>query len=126
MESLHDKIRTRLLAQAGIFPEKKLSKPLDEIEREQWNAKFERYMRNRLIMGYLRYGPIKKQMQYPKYDNVSSMKARLELYAKTRNREHLVDIANLCMVEFSTHPNYPFIASDDAEHVKSVDPQRKV
>ncbi|PWM30184.1 MAG: hypothetical protein DBX55_05055, partial [Verrucomicrobia bacterium] len=32
------------------------------------------------------------------------------------NREHLVDIANLAMIEFATHPDYPFHPSDDGVH----------
>ena len=69
-----------------------------------------------MIMGYFRYGSLKSQIGAGKYDNVGSIEKRLLLYKKDHNREHLVDIANLAMIEFAVHPNYPFKASDDGEH----------
>lgn len=68
-------------------------------------------------MGYFRYGPMGKK---PGYDNIGSVKKRIELYEQTGNLEHLVDIANLAMVEFveGQHPNRHFSASDDGIHVE--------
>lgn len=34
------------------------------------------------------------------------------------NREHLVDAANLCLVEFAVHPEKPFSPVDDGEHTQ--------
>lgn len=76
-------------------------------------------MRHRLIMGGLRYGRIHEEK--PKYDRISSAISRLNKYSKTGNLEFLVDVANLCLLEFEegNHPNKHFNSIDDGEHVKS-------
>ena len=58
----------------------------------------------------------------PKYDRVSSMIKRIELYAETHNTEHLVDVANLAMMEFveGDHPDKHFCAIDDGAHTKTI------
>lgn len=114
----HDAIRERLLARAGIFPQRESAPSLDEIYKMQWSRQFEEAMRNRMAMGYFRYGALPKQIGRHKYDNIGSVERRLALYKKDRNREHLVDIANLCLVEFVVHPELPFIAADDGEHTQ--------
>ena len=58
-------------------------------------------------MGYFRYGSLQSQIGRAKYDNVSSIEKRLSIKSD-HNREHLVDIANLAMMEFTTHPDLPF------------------
>jgi len=89
------------------------------IFKVNWSPAFEQFMRNRLAMGYFRYGPLNKQ---PKglYDNVGSIRKRLALFEKTGNDEILVDIANLCMCEFvnGTHPTKHFKSVDDGIHVE--------
>jgi hypothetical protein len=48
----------------------------------------------------------------------------LRKYKADGNQEHLVDAANLCMVEFiqpACHPSPHFTPSDDGEHA-SVNP----
>lgn len=113
-------LRERLLALAGVHPKIEAPKlSFKEILRAQWSAKFERLMRNRMAMGFFRYGPLREQIGKNKYDNLSNIEARLKLYKKDLNREHLVDIANLCMVEFVVHPEYPFKPNDDSLHVKT-------
>lgn len=117
MNSTHDILRARLLFKAGIFKTPKgVFKTLSEIYQEQWNHEFEQKMRNRLAMGYFRYGPLKDQIGRHPYDNVKSIEERLQAYIKTHNREHLVDIANLALVEFTVHPEFPFKSSDDGIH----------
>jgi len=62
-------------------------------------------MRNRLIIGALRYGllhaPGKKR-----YDRVAGARKRLAQYQETGNLECLVDVANMALLEFeeSHHP----------------------
>ena len=121
MQTLHDILRNRLLAQAGIFEVSPKPTPtLDEIYRKQWSSEFEQAMRNRMAMGYFRYGWLADQIGKAKFDNIASIKQRLSLYQENRNREHLVDVANLCLVEFATHPEYPFIAVDDGIHTPAI------
>lgn len=116
MTTLHDYLRARLLQQAGVFEPTEPAPSLDEIARIQSCPQFEEYRKNRMIMGYFRYGSLQSQMGRAKYDNVGSIEKRLLLYRGDKNREHLVDIANLAMIEFATHPDYPFHPSDDGVH----------
>ena len=100
MKFLHDIIRERLLFQAGIFPKPKKNIDYNEIRRKQWSIKFEELMRNRLCMGYFRYGELSMQKGKCPTDNVVEIERRLKEYRRTRNAENLVDIANFAMVEF--------------------------
>lgn len=116
MQTVHDYLRARLLQQAGVFEPVKPAPTLGEIARIQSCPCFEEYRKNRMIMGYFRYGSLQSQIGRAKYDNIGSIEKRLLLYREDKNREHLVDIANLAMIEFATHPDYPFRASDDGLH----------
>jgi hypothetical protein len=90
---------------------------LDSLRATEWSDAFERAMRDRLIMGSFRYGLIGADGK-PQYDRVSCCERRLALYRETHNMEHLVDIANLCQMEFveGQHPDRHFAASDDGVH----------
>ena len=120
MNTIHDMLRKRLLAQAGVFKPADPAPSLDEIYAMQWSAEFEQLMRNRLAMGFFRYGPLPKQVGYHKYDNLGSIEKRLSIYKETKNRELLVDIANLALVEFVVHPEHPFKAVDDGIHAERL------
>ena len=89
----------------------------EELEKTEWSVEFETYMRNRLIMGAMRYGRL-GAVNKPKYDCVSSMIKRLNKYKETGNKEFLIDVANICLVEFveCNHPNMHFESIDDGEH----------
>lgn len=91
---------------------------LVELQKSEWSFEFEKLMRNRLIMGALRYGRIGAKNK-PKYDRVTSMIKRLNKYQETGNKEFLVDVANLCLLEFEEchHPTAHFNSIDDGEHV---------
>lgn len=118
LPSVHEQLRERLLQRAGLgTPPPAPKHTLEELYRSQWSLRFEELMRNRLVMGGMRYGllhaPGKKQ-----YDRVASVKKRVQLYAETGNLEHLVDVANECLLEFeeSCHPLRHF-GAQDGEHV---------
>ena len=117
MKTLHKILHERLLAAAGVFETP--SAPmltLDEIFKIQWSDEFETAMRNRMAMGYFRYGDLRNQVGKRIYDNLGSMKRRICAYESDNNREHLVDIANLALVEFITNPDKPFKSVDDGIH----------
>ena len=92
---------------------------LDELKQSEWDDVFEQLMRNRLIMGAIRYGRIRAKGK-PKYDRVSSMIKRLRNYEESGNKEMLIDVANLCLLEFveCNHPKQHFHAGDEQEHVE--------
>ena len=102
------------------MPELELGKPitLDELQQTEWSVDFEKLMRNRLVMGALRYGRIGAKGK-PKYDRINSMIKRLIKYQEDGNKEFLVDVANLCLLEFveSNHPKQHFSSIDDGDHV---------
>lgn len=86
----------------------------------EWIPEFEKLQRNRLVMGALRYGTIAQNRMRPAhYDRVSSIRKRLDAYEQTGNLEHLVDIANLSMLEFdqSSHPLKHFAAADGESRI---------
>ena len=92
---------------------------LEELQESEWSPSFESMMRNRLIIGAMRYGrlsmPGKKD-----WDRIGSIKTRVDAYIKTGNLEHLVDIANLCLCEFveGRHPKRHFHSTDDGVHTE--------
>jgi len=96
--SIHSLLRDRLHAKAGLLPEAPRYS-LDHLEASQWSPEFERLMRNRMIMGGLRYGLLGAPGK-PLHDHLSSIAKRLDTYRDTGNLELLVDCANLCLVEF--------------------------
>lgn len=87
----------------------------------QWSPDFECLMRNRLVLGALRYGPLGARGK-PQYDRVASIKKRLDAYAQGGNLEMLVDAANLALLEFveGDHPRRHLraagVESDTDEH----------
>ena len=91
---------------------------LDDVLKQNWCAKFIQLMKNRMILGFFRYGPMDKKDG--KYDNIGSIKKRIALYEKCGNDEILVDCANLCMCEFvnGDHPKKHFKAVDDGIHTE--------
>ena len=119
MISIHKAIRARLKVPTNDNPSAGMS--IADLAAVQWSSEFERLMRNRLIMGAMRYGPLTRQ-QNGEFANVESAIARLRRYQQTGNTEHLVDAANLCLVEFTkgNHPKRHFAASDDGEHTKII------
>lgn len=94
---------------------------IDDLYRTEWSSEFERLMRNRLVMGALRYGRLRAPDK-PKYNRVGSIEKRVRQYAETGNLELLVDAANLCLIEYieGEHPKRHFRAADDEEHVEVV------
>ena len=61
--------------------------------------------KNRLIQGAFRYGLLRRKGEL-QYDRVASALKRLALYHDTGNTEHLVDIANMMLLEYveGRHP----------------------
>lgn len=97
------------------------TKTLDDLTASEWSQEFERLMRNRLLVGCFRYGPMSDPAK-GRYDNLGSAIKRIHKYQITGNLEHLVDAANLCLVEFvhSNHPRKHFRSEDDGEHAEPI------
>jgi hypothetical protein len=69
-------------------------------------------MRSNLLMGALRYHPLHAPGRL-EWDCIGSILKRLVRYKEDHNRAHLVDIAALCLVEFTT-------ASKPGMHYRSL------
>ena len=91
----------------------------EAMKKSEWSTEFEQLMRNRLIMGAMRYGKLNSPNK-PIYDRVASAIKRLNKYIETGNLEFLVDVANICLIEFveGTHLKKHFNSIDDGEHIK--------
>jgi hypothetical protein len=122
MNHVHDAIRRHALEWAGVPSERAPLAPawpsLDDLRASEWSARFETLMRNRLVIGGGRYGWIgaARKLQWCR---VQSAVARLTEYTKTGNLEMLVDVANLCLLEFEegAHPMRHWRSKDDEMHV---------
>lgn len=108
-EHLWDRLRDK-------FPIIEVLPPLSELKSTQWSREFESLMRNRLIMGGIRYGLLNANGK-KKYDRLGSIRERVDRFHRTENAECLVDIANLAMLEYE-EGGHGFQPEDDGEHVK--------
>ena len=115
-----DIIRSRLLMRAGLAeppPAPCPGRTIADLERSEWSPRFERLMRNRLVIGAMRYGllhaPGKKR-----WDRGAGIRKRLKQYEETGNLEYLVDVANLALLEFeeSDHPLKHFRSAECGDH----------
>jgi hypothetical protein len=119
MPTVTEHIRQHLLQAVGLGdpppPPKFTSEQTLALWESEWVPEFEKLQRNRFVMGALRYGTMEENRRNKTpYNRVDSMIKRLHAYAETGNLEHLVDIANLAMLEFdqSLHPKKHFNAID--------------
>jgi hypothetical protein len=112
-----DFMRQRLLRRAGLLESPKPRYTLESLRASEWSEEFEQLMRNRLIVGALRYGPISAPNK-PQYDRLGSIEKRIKAYRESGNKELLVDCANLFLMEFVEyhHPKAHFHAQDNATH----------
>lgn len=98
----------------------------DEYLATNWSPTFVERMRNRLMIGCFRYGHMFDPAAL-RFDNVRSAISRLERYLADGNLEHLVDAANLCLLEFvkgpkglGSHPSPRWTPTDDGEHTEEI------
>lgn len=91
------------------------------LKETEWSARFEQLMKNRLVIGAYRYGLLNDSKK-PQFDRIEAVIKRAVRFKETGNKEYLVDIANLCLLEFeeSKHPKAHFEAIDDEEHLRRV------
>ena len=104
---IHDVLRGRLHLRAGLVEFDAGHKlDFDKLKKSEWSPRFEELMRNRLLMGALRYGLMHAKGK-PKYDRLAGARKRLQQYEETGNLECLVDVANMALLEFEEgrHPH---------------------
>jgi hypothetical protein len=88
---------------------------LEELKVSEWDERFDRLAKGKLIHGAYRYGLLKENNNF---DFIESMKTKIARYEKAHNLELLVDIRNYAMLEF-LKPKYNdayYHNEDDTEH----------
>lgn len=85
----------------------------------EWSPRFEQYMRNRLVMGSMRYEPFARKRESFEYDCAAEATKRIEKYQKDGNKEHLVDAANMLLLQFELGPGH-WSPHDDGEHAQKT------
>ena len=118
--NIHALHRQRLLEKAGVIQKKKpVPLSLAELRKTEWSPEFEKLMRNRLLMGAFRYERLNSPNK-SNYPTATEAIKRICKYIESGNTEHLVDAANMCLIEFlhGKHPNKHFSSIDDGEHCK--------
>ena len=97
------------------FPNIDRSRTPAEILREDFSEEFVTHMKNRILVGSRKYGPVCFNIKRVKM--IKSALKRIDIYLETGNTEFLVDAANLLMIEFMypMHPRAHFRATDDDE-----------
>jgi len=84
--------------------------------KTEWSEEFVERMRNRMLVSFAKYGPIKQAFP-AKIDALASLQDRLNKYRETSNTEWLVDAANFALIEYlcPSHPQAHFRATDSDE-----------
>lgn len=121
MDTVFNHIRNHLLEQAGIidYGPNIINTEMgpEEIALQEWNMEFAEEMIRKLVMGFFRYGPVGKQATKG-MKRIEYMKTKIDMYEKDGNGEHLTDLANFAMMEFTeeNHPNFHHKHIDDGYH----------
>lgn len=127
-KNTHDILRDRLLSKKGLLNHTPVAKfNLKDLERSEWSPEFERLMRNRMIMGALRYVTLEEKRRSAKtWDLLGAVRSKILSYQQTGNTEYLVDVANYCLLEFEAgkHPLKHFHASDSTDDHCKLLPQK--
>lgn len=89
---------------------------LAELRHSERSPEFEKLRMNRKIIGAFRYGRLGDPNK-PKWNRIPDMIRRLKLYQKDKNKEHLVDVSNLCECEFVEGDGH-LTPQDDGEHTQ--------
>jgi hypothetical protein len=94
---------------------------LAKLRHSEMNNEFVTLLRNRMVMGRFRYGHLAGEGKAD-WDRLSRIEKEVIAYRVDGNDERLIDIANMCQLEFTEgkHPNKHFASSDDAAHNKEI------
>lgn len=77
-------------------------KRIDDILSTEYSPKFDEMRKNSRVVSFDKYGEAKKnyaRVTAP-VSAMTNLKARIEMFEKTGNKDYLVDIANFAMLEF--------------------------
>ena len=112
MKTVNQYLREHLLENCGIN-----DLTYETLTKTEWSIKFEQLMRNRLILGALRYGKL-RAIGKKNWNRINYIERKIANYKKTKNKECLVDIANLCLCEFIEGDSKVFMPEDNKTQCK--------
>lgn len=72
----------------------------EDILKTEWSNEFIQLQKNRILVSYHKYGPIKHNFGDKLVDAIGSMEKCIAKYKITGNTEYLVDAANYAQFEF--------------------------
>lgn len=73
---------------------------LDKVLETEYSENFDKLRKNRMLMSFYKYGPVRDNYKSRNVDAIRSLERRLEAYRMTGNTEYLIDVANFAMIEF--------------------------
>lgn len=79
---------------------------MKDILRSEYSSKFDELRKNRMIVSFHKYGPVKENYGNKLVSCIDNLEKRLKLYKETGNTEYLSDVANFAMIEFM-FPQHP-------------------
>ena len=77
----------------------------NNILKTEYSMKFDQLRKNRMIVSYHKYGPLRENYGNRLVSAIDNLEKRLQLYKETGNIEYLTDVANFAMIEFM-HPQH--------------------
>ncbi|WP_341877609.1 hypothetical protein [Defluviitalea saccharophila] len=87
---------------------------MSDILRTEYSDQFDQLRKNRMIVSFHKYGPVKSNYGEHLVSAIDNLEKRLELYKQTGNTEYLLDVANFAMIEYM----YP---QHEKAHFKGTD-----
>lgn len=119
-KTVTEHLRDDLLRRRGMMSE--VLPPLAELRESEWSDAFEQAMRNRLLFGAYRYGLLKDNQGRASSRIQNAIKRLRQYLDDSTKAEYLVDVANLCLVEFECGPCHgEFEPMDDGEHYEFLE-----
>ena len=94
-----------------------MSDTLKSILATEYSTAFDELCKKSMIVGYYKYGSVRKNLNGGYEDVINSLEIRLKAYKETGNTEFLADIANFAMMEFMypQHPKAHYKPTDSGE-----------
>jgi hypothetical protein len=89
---------------------------ISKILKTEYSLEFDTLRKKMMIMGFYRYGPVRKNIKDELEQTIPSLEKRIAEYKRTGNIEFLADVANFAMMEcmYSQHPNAHYNSTDDS------------
>lgn len=93
----------------------------EQILRSEYCPEFDALRKNRMIVSFHKYGPLRENYATGRVDAIKSMEMCMDAFHKDHNLEHLVDAANYLMIRFKfPMPGEEFKGTDTSAGIAGV------